>query len=100
MTVFKKDDLKKLYEEEVIIQQNQCIENIVKNLKQLVISKAKEGNKYVIFKHTNVLFNFYNDEWVKSQILDDLKRIFPDSIVYIISDGLAFPTITISIDWT
>jgi hypothetical protein len=99
MTILKKDDLKKLYEEEVIIQQNQCIENIVKHIKQLVISKAKEGNKSVTFKHNNGLFNFYNDEWVKSQIFDDLKRIFPDSIVDVISDGLFFPTITICIDW-
>jgi NAD+ synthase (glutamine-hydrolysing) len=41
-----------------------------------------------------------NDEWVKNQILSDLKRIFTDSDIVVNSNVLDSPTITISIDWT
>jgi hypothetical protein len=99
MLVFTKCDLKRLYEEEVIIQQNKYITLIVQHMKQLVISKAKEGNTSVTYKHTDI-FSYYNDEWVKNQILSDLKRIFTDSDIVVNSNGLDSPTITVSIDWS
>jgi hypothetical protein len=99
MLVFTKCDLKRLYEEEVIIQQNKYITLIVQHMKQLVISKAKEGNTSVTYKHTDI-FSYCNDEWVKNQILSDLKRIFTDSDIVVNSNVLDSPTITISIDWS
>jgi hypothetical protein len=98
MSVFTKDDLKHLYEEEICNQQNKCVENLVQHMKRLVISKAKEGKTSTVYQNTDIN-NCYSNEWVKSQILGDLKRIFPDSIVDVSSVGLDLATITISISW-
>ena len=102
MSVFTKNHLKQLYEEEVNIKKNKCVERVVQYMKRLVLTEAKQGRTSTSYKHTD---NDYNDEWVKTQILEDLKRVFIDSIIkvnsnsYVNSDGLAFHTIIISIDW-
>jgi hypothetical protein len=96
MSVFTKDDLKRLYESEINLQQNKCIQLIVQHMKQLVINEAKEGRTTATYKHSD---DYCNDEWVKTQILSDLERIFTDSVIQITSDSSVFPTIAISIDW-
>ena len=97
MNVFTKSDLNLLYQEEVYTQTRKCVENIVYQMKNLVITKAKEGITSVTYKDMNI---YYNDEWVKTQILCDLKRIFPDSSVNIESNSLEVPIIIISINWS
>ena len=97
MTVFTKNDLKQLYEQEVSTRQNKFILLIVQYMKQLVIAKAKEGETSATYKHSD---DYYNDEWVKNEILGDLKRTFIDSIIEVNSNGLDSQTITISIDWS
>jgi len=99
MSVFTKSDLKHLYEEEICIQQNKCIETLVQHMKRLVISKAKEGNTTIFYQNTDIN-KCYSNEWVKSETLGDLKRIFPDSIINVSSVGLDLTTIRISIDWS
>jgi TPR repeat protein len=102
MSVFTKSHLKQLYEEEINIKKNKCVEQVVQYMKRLVFTEAKQGRTSASYKHTD---DYYNDEWVKTQILEDLKRAFIDSIInvnsnsYVNSDGLAFHTIKISIDW-
>jgi len=97
MSVFTKIDLKYLYKSEINIRQNKCVQRVVQYMKNLVITEAKEGRTTATYKHCDFS---YDDEWVKTQILSDLERIFPDSIVDVKSDGLALPTISVSIDWT
>ena len=103
MSVFTKNHLKQLYEEEINIQKNKCVAVVVEHMKRLVFTEAKQGHTSVTYKDVNY---YYNDEWIKTQILEDLKRVFIDSIInvdsstYVESDSLAFHTIIISIDWT
>jgi hypothetical protein len=98
MSVFTKDDLKRLYESEVIIQQNKCVQLVVEQTKQYVFSLAKEGKTSTTYQISNQN-PYYKDEWVKTQILSDLERIFPDSnieVSYLCSPG---SVMCVTVDW-
>jgi hypothetical protein len=98
MSIFTKDDLRRLYESEVTNQQNKCIRLAVEQTKQNVFSQVKKGKKSVVFQIPTENTH-YNDEWVKTQILTDLERIFPDSNIDVSSESSSVQTLTISIDW-
>jgi hypothetical protein len=98
MSVFTKDDLRRLYESEVIIQQNKCVRLVVEETKQSVFSQAKEGNKSAIYQISTQV-PYYKDEWVKTQIFSDLERIFPDSVIQVSSNVSTFPTLKVTVDW-
>ena len=98
MSVFTKEDLKRLYESEVIMQQNKCLRQVVEETKQAVFSQAKEGNKSAIYQISTQI-PYYKDEWVKTQIFTDLERIFPDSVIQVSSNVSTFPSLKVTVDW-
>jgi len=98
MSVFTKDDLRRLYESEVIIRQNKCVQLVVEQVKQKVFSQAKEGNTSASYPVSNQN-PYYNDEWVKTQIFTDLERIFPDSNIDLSLESSPVPHLKVTVDW-
>ena len=102
MRSFTKEYLKQLYLEEEITKKNNCINNIVSIIKELVITSAKSGTKQIRHEWCSSQ-KYYHDEYVKTQIESTLKRIFLDSIIEVKTETESVslpPTLIVLVDWS
>ena len=85
-----------------MLTKNDCINNIVKIVKNQVIENAKFGATSAGHEHCTP-HPHYHDEYVKTEIESTLKRIFIDSIIEVktvkASDMIP-QTLIVSVNWS